>query len=410
MLSRKILKPTFIDLFAGCGGLSVGLEQAGFAPLLFNEINPSARKSYRNYITSKFDPKFINDVKQLTPEIIESLMSEWNSHGIKDIDLIAGGPPCWGYSKIGFRRTFNTDKINIGTNHLYNHMANVIKGVKPKMFLFENVSGLLSSRWTKAGRKGEIWENVRKTFQSIDGYSIASELIHCYDYGVPQNRPRIIMVGIRNDIGWNDMLDHPCLGRLPDKISEPVPSIYDMISDLVDPDYGKTLKTLKYPHAVKTDIQRELRTVNGKLSSKGMPLYNHEYSNHSSRIIKKFKYMQQNDGVIPESMKTKKFAQRVLNKNWQNGIPNITITSMPDDYVHYAQPRSLTVRECARLQTFPDDFIFCGPRTTGGRRRAGEPENNFETRDIPQYTQIGNAIPVMMAKKFGQHFIKIIGS
>ena len=141
-----------------------------------------------------------------------------------------------------------------------------------------------------------------------------------------------------------------------------------------------------------------------------MPVYNHEYSKHSPRIIEKFKYMQDNDGRIPEQMKTKKFAQKVLRKNWPNGKPNITITSLPDDYIHFSQPRSLSVRECARLQTFPDNFVFYGPRTTGGRRRAGEPENNFETRDIPQYTQIGNAIPVLMAKKFGKHFKDIINA
>ena len=107
-------------------------------------------------------------------------------------------------------------------------------------------------------------------------------------------------------------------------------------------------------------------------------------------------------------MKTKKFNQRVLPRKWLNGTPNITVTSLPDDYVHYEQPRSITVREWARLQTFPDYFEFCGPRTTGGRRRAGEPSNNFEGREIPQYTQIGNAVPVLMARKFGEHFMSIL--
>jgi len=398
----------FIDLFAGCGGLSVGLEQAGFVPLLFNEINPSARESYKNYISSKFDPRFIDDVKDLTPDITKSLVSEWKSNGIKDIDLIAGGPPCWGYSRIGHRRTFDTDKKNIGTNHLYNYMANVIENVKPKMFLFENVSGLLSSKWTKDGDKGEIWKDIMATFQNIDGYSIESDLIYCYDYGVPQNRPRVIMIGIRDDLGWTDNSDEPCFGRLPTKDKENAPTIDHLLSDLVDPNYKDSLITEKYPSPSKTSIQRELRTVDGKLLRKGMPLYNHEYSKHSPRIIEKFKYMQDNDGRIPEQMKTKKFAQKVLRKNWPNGKPNITITSLPDDYIHFSQPRSLSVRECARLQTFPDNFIFHGPRTTGGRRRAGEPENNFETRDIPQYTQIGNAVPVKMAKKFGKHFGDII--
>ena len=400
-------KKYFIDLFAGCGGLSVGLEQAGFVPILFNEINPSARESYKNYINKKFDPIFIEDVKEISKDIADSLKSEWRIKGITDVDLIAGGPPCWGYSNIGHRRTFDTDKKNIGTNHLYNYMANVIGYIKPKMFLFENVSGLLSSRWTKNGKKGEIWEDVLKTFQKIDGYSVSSELVHCYDFGVPQNRPRIIMIGIRNDLGWKNVLDEPCLGRLP-SANKIVPTVYDLLSDLVDPNYRERLETTKYPSAVKSDIQRKLRTVNGKLLKKGSPVFNHVYSNHSKRIIDKFDYMIKNKGRIPDHLKTKKFAQKLLTRKWPNGKPNITITSLPDDYVHFSQPRSLTVRECARLQTFPDDFIFYGPRTTGGRRRAGEPSNNFESRDIPQYTQIGNAIPVLMAKKFGLHFKEII--
>lgn len=409
MNSMKKKGNFFIDLFAGCGGLSIGLEQAGFKPLLFNEISPSAKSSYQHYVSNKqSDIKFIDDVKEITPETIKLLKSEWKSNGIKDIDLVAGGPPCWGYSKIGHRRTFDTDKKNIGTNHLYNYMAIAIKNFRPKIFLFENVSGLLTSKWTKNGNSGEIWIDIQNTFSSIDGYTIASELIHCYDYGVPQNRPRIIMVGIRNDMGWIDTLNDPCLGRLPQKDKTNAPTVADILSDLVDPDYKDELITHKYPHPAKTKIQRELRTVNGKLLQKGMHLYNHEYSNHSDRIIEKFDYMIKNNGEIPESLKTKKFGQKVLRENWPNGKPNITITSLPDDYVHFSQPRSLSVRECARLQTFPDDFIFYGPRTTGGRRRAGEPENNFETRDIPQYTQIGNAIPVLMAKKFGLHFKEII--
>ena len=94
---------------------------------------------------------------------------------LKDVDLIAGGPPCWGYSRIAHRRTFDTDKKNIGTNHLYNYMASVIKFVNPKMFLFENVHGLLSSRWTKNGEKGEIWKDVQTVFSNIEGYSICGD-------------------------------------------------------------------------------------------------------------------------------------------------------------------------------------------------------------------------------------------
>ena len=132
-----------------------------------------------------------------------------------------------------------------------------------------------------------------------------------------------------------------------------------------------------------------------------------EYSNHSDRVTSRFKYMLENNGKIEKSMTTKKFAQKLLLPQWKD-FPNITITGLPDDYVHYSQPRSLTVRECARIQGFPDWYQFCGPRTTGGLRRAGNPLIGVDDRELPKYTQIGNSVSVLLAKKIGQHFIKIL--
>ena len=112
------------------------------------------------------------------------------------------------------------------------------------------------------------------------------------------------------------------------------------------------------------------------------------------------------NGEIKDSMKTKKFDQRLLPPAWINGHPKITITSLPDDFVHFCQPRTLSVREWARLQTFPDWYQFYGPRTTGGRRRAGSPDEGNWDREVPHYTQIGNAVPVWLAYEIGKHFIK----
>jgi DNA (cytosine-5)-methyltransferase 1 len=115
-----------------------------------------------------------------------------------------------------------------------------------------------------------------------------------------------------------------------------------------------------------------------------------------------------NDSEIPEHMRTKKFAQRVLPRKWPEKGPTITATSMPDDYVHYSQPRILSVREWARLQMFPDWYLFKGPRTTGGRRRAGDPSAGLWERDVPKYTQIGNAVPVELARKVGRHLASLL--
>ena len=139
-------------------------------------------------------------------------------------------------------------------------------------------------------------------------------------------------------------------------------------------------------------------------------LYDKGKINAALIIAPKGVYKNWHEGEIPDHLKTKKFGQKVLNKKWPNRKPNITITSLPDDYVHFAQPRSLTVRECARLQTFPDWYIFAGKRTTGGLRRAGNPKAGLFDRELPKYTQIGNAVPVWLAEAIGCHFQKVLSS
>ena len=107
-------------------------------------------------------------------------------------------------------------------------------------------------------------------------------------------------------------------------------------------------------------------------------------------------------------MKTKKFSQKLLPINWGEGSPTITCCSNSDDYIHYSMPRALSVREWARLQTFPDHHLFSGPRTTGGVRRAGNPDKGIWDREVPKYTQIGNAVPPLLGKAIGDHLIEIL--
>ena len=133
-----------------------------------------------------------------------------------------------------------------------------------------------------------------------------------------------------------------------------------------------------------------------------------QYSNHSETVVRRFKHMLSHNGEIPQELKTKKFAQRVLPAIWDDKGPTITACSLPDDFVHYSQARSLTVREWARLQTFPDWYQFSGKRTTGGIRRAGNPRNGIYDREVPKYTQIGNAVPVKLAKFLAEEIKKQI--
>ena len=419
-----------IDLFAGCGGLSLGFEMAGFHPLLFSEINLNAAQTYM-LNRPGMDTIPVGDIYSLTDDNLRLLLEKWKLQGIDDIDIVCGGPPCQGYSGIGHRRTFKLEKQEIPSNQLYQEMVRVINFIRPKSFLFENVKGLLSGRWSKDGRKGEIFKDVLAAFRSIPGYRVEWELVHARDYGVPQNRPRVLIAGYRGDV-WRNYQEPSFLlqeeptpygtrgelagqaiekGFLPAKNGKPAPSLEDLLGDLIDPAFTTGGATTRYPAPATRPIQKWLRqNLDGKIMSKGQKVTEQEYSNHTAKVVKKFTHMIANGGEIPKHMRTKKFAQRLLPRQWNGTGPNITAASLADDYVHFAQPRVPTVREWARIQTFPDRYQFVGPRTTGGRRRAGDPDAGIWDREVPKYTQIGNAVPVLLANAIAKHFLSVLTS
>ena len=416
-------KLTFIDLFAGCGGLSLGIEQAGFFPLYVNEINDDALETYLKnreeeypHLRQKYQS---SDIKEVVAEeeyfewLLDEFKNDFGRNFRKDpVDLVVGGPPCQGYSGIGIRRSYSVEKKQLPSNHLYQDMAFFVHKVNPRMFLFENVEGLIRSRWTKDGKKGEIFEDVLKTFEGIPGYNVKFKLVRAKDYGVPQNRPRILIIGIKKDLVSNkgDEKDALKAEFLPEPTND-YPNIEDIFSDLIDSKFQYGGETLTYKKDATNPLQEEFRrNPRGKksISLKGDPLTEQEYSKHSEPVRERFHHMIKNNGVIPDNLKTKKFAQRLLPSTWGKNGPTITACSLPDDFVHYKQARSLTVREWARLQTFPDWYQFAGKRTTGGTRRAGNPRKNNFDREVPKYTQIGNAVPVKLAFKIGKHFESIL--
>ncbi len=413
LINKQVPMRTCIDLFSGCGGLSLGFELAGFKPLLFSEINKDAAATYK--ANRGDDVVEFGDIYSHSDKEIRALVKEWSKRGIHDVDVVAGGPPCQGYSGIGHRRTFDLEKKDIPSNQLYHQMVRFIKIVRPKIFLFENVGGLLSAKWSKAGENGEIFKDIVKEFLAIKGYTVRWQLVQSKEYGVPQRRPRVLIVGYRKNVF--DFHGKPAPsektviaptavadGFLP-KPTFNYPTIPELLGDLTEPKtkYGES--TNRYLCDPKNDVQTRLRTrVDGSLMAKGDPLTEQEYSNHKPNIRLKFQHMIDNEGRMEEHMRTKKFAQRVLPKIWGPAGPNITATSLPDDYVHYCEARIPTVREWARIQMFPDWYVFKGPRTTGGRRRAGDPDAGLWDRDVPRYTQIGNAVPVRLAQAIGKHF------
>ena len=249
-------RPTSIDLFAGCGGLARGLEWAGFECLAFNELNKDAADSFAANFPHAM--RFDGDLRSaLSNKVIKSTLEPLiEAHG--GLDLLTGGPPCQGYSGIGHRRTHAMNKHEIPTNHLYLEMVRVIKALKPRVFLFENVAGILSSTWydysaekrlvknwiknpsevtvsgirsfsdaysialggrrkadlldglftaitNKANQhqmanRGEIFRDVWASFSGLKGYVAQPTLLHAYGFGVPQNRPRVMIIGVRREL------------------------------------------------------------------------------------------------------------------------------------------------------------------------------------------------------------------
>ena len=415
---------TVVDLFAGCGGMSLGLEMAGFDPIFVSELHPDALATYvanRPNSLVALPENQANDILEysLNPRKLRNLAERLNSTTSGAVDLVVGGPPCQGYSGIGHRRTFvGLAKEDIPSNHLYREMAHFISAVSPKAFVFENVSGLLSARWTPEGQAGEIWKAVRAELAGIQGhangvsvgYTVRAEVVRARNYGVPQNRPRVLCVGIRNDL--EPMVNDDLLagGFLPEG-SNDWPDVVDVLGDLRDPAWTADLRmTDLYPHSADGTWPRYFRTrPDGELMRKGTPLSEQEYSHHNDRVRRRFELLQAGRS-LPQELITKKFAQRPLPPRWDDRGPTITVASLPDDYVHYADPRTLTVREWARLQTFPDWYEFKGKRTTGGRRRAGDPSVGDWSREVPKYTQIGNAVPVLLAKSVGLHLGRVLTS
>ncbi|MBG84113.1 MAG: DNA (cytosine-5-)-methyltransferase [Phycisphaerae bacterium] len=480
---------TVIDLFAGCGGLSLGLEKAGFETIGFTEIGKDAAKTFianRKKLSGiNVDQEDPNQADELFPNIDPRYTrNTWSltrkngkRRGRKDcsrldallgtgkerveVDLVVGGPPCQGYSRLGHRRTHAHNRDENPGNFLYESMAEVIEHAKPKMFVFENVQGLINAKWTNdSDCPGEVFEDVLRKFEKIgspkndDDYIIRWRLVRAYQYGVPQNRPRIIAIGIRRDVAeklrnkklielkdfdnnkrrdkvfsrvnqFRDRSENCDAGFHPEPLWDPngdndehaPPTPLEAIGDLIDAKYGKkSFESKEFAKSKYHDYKPEPKSYQEKMRKgmlKSTALTGHEYSNHSEAVIERFKKIIK-AGKAEGDNKNKKFSQRVLGekgqagKKWPGGKPNMTVTSMPDDYVHFKQPRSLTVREWARLQTFPDSYEFQGKRTTGGIRRAGNPLEGIHEREVPQYTQIGNAVPPRLAEAIGNHLLDLL--
>ena len=246
-------------------------------------------------------------------------------------------------------------------------------------------------------------------FERLEDYDIEPAEIEAHWYGVPQHRPRVLIIGIRKDVGRHDASAGLGGGLLPSPDGSP-PDPIDFLATSWTRTTGPE-EPVEYPVGAANEVQEEYRRDrHGHVRERGEPLSEHAYSNHHGESFRKFEYMpgtrRGGPGVRPDSQVLAARPPRplALARPDHNGYVHAR-----DDYVHFSQPRTLTVREWARLQTFPDWYEFSGKRTTGGRRRAGDPSRGRWEREVPKYTQIGNAVPVRLARALGRHLRVITG-
>jgi DNA (cytosine-5)-methyltransferase 1 len=320
MENKSQIPFSVVDLFAGCGGLSLGMENAGFTPVFVNEINPDAMATYlanRHHQLggkpfAEQDHLRCHDANELQGARLEKLVADLSALGLTlpdlaeaelasnkgNLDLLSGGPPCQGYSGIGHRRSYAVDKQDLPSNQLYGRMTKIIRRLRPRIFLFENVRGILTSKWTREGND-MIWPDVWDEFRKIPDYHVRYTLVRASDYGVPQNRPRVLLVGIRDDIVqassiinlFADDKDAVKCGLLPKGDPSEAPGIEELLSDLVDPAIRRALEeqafpqgkfeTREYPRAPQTQIQKKLRAAPPAHGARSGQLSDHEYSNHT---------------------------------------------------------------------------------------------------------------------------------
>jgi len=387
-------KFTSIDLFAGVGGLSLGLKNAGFEIIFANEFDLEAGTSFQqNFPDANV---VIDDIRKIN---LDKLSNQFSVK--KDIDLIVGGPPCQGFSMANRKRIENDER-----NLLFLEFVRFVNFFQPKCFLIENVLGMKSENVNQDSNESMVMDSMREYFHDL-GYAISFKTFKSEEHGVPQIRRRVIVVGTRleskkqhllsGEIGnlekiyySKDELTHQTKGNSQSSLFEfeteflSPPTVWDALSDLPRLNAGESKD--EYLSAPQNDYQKLMRAGNGLL-------LNHSATPHSSDVVKRIKLIKpgQNFQSLPDELKTKSHHSGAWGRLEKNSLcPTITTrfdTPSTGRVIHPVDNRTLSVREAARIQSFPDNFTFEGSRTSQGK-------------------QVGNSVPPLVAQSIGKMFIK----
>jgi DNA (cytosine-5)-methyltransferase 1 len=389
---------TFVDLFCGAGGFSDGLMLADhpqnyLTPIAASDVNPTAQLTYEHRFVKQLNigvKYFRRDVRDKT--LIGDLRQALSGRGLDSVDVVCGGPPCQGFALFGARQKADP------RNDLFRHYLKAIEVLAPAYFVMENVPGFMRMY---GGSAVDQMHEATATMTS-PSYSLAGPiLVNAADYGVPQTRERILFIGSRSDV--SPLTDLP-----PTHPEGAFTTAGEALGDLAFLRPWESAGEYDDDWPAASSFQAESRR--GRLYAKlgvpndGCQVQNHEAARHSPEVIARFSLIRPGEGLesIPEGAWNRYLSTR---KKWCVRIaedsPANTVVTLPDDLVHPSQPRILTVREAARLQSFDDTFTFLGPRATGG----GGAGNKKRNEEVPQYSQVGNAVPPLMAKAIGERLI-----
>ena len=414
--------PRFIDLFAGCGGFSLGFCQAGWQGVFAVERDLSAFKTFsHNFLEAQcahpFDwptawlPKKNFDIRRVLKKYRTELLKMRGS-----IDAVIGGPPCQGFSFAGYRR--RTDSRNL----LFRAYMEFVRTVQPRFVLIENVRGICIEHGKKErlrrGRGRPAVPFAKRIVNALKdlGYCVREpELIQASDFGVPQRRPRVFFFAyLKNSISGPAELFQTLYafrrGFLQERslpVSRPV-HVEEATSDLleehgsVECDDKSSPKGFELGTYGRRESKYQSLLRNGHRP--GVAAQSHRFAKHKRKTKNRFKKIQKQ---CRKGVQLHQRDRQELDISKHVVVPlkgdqlGHTLTTLPDDYIHYSEPRILTVREYARLQSFPDEFLFDGPFTSGGDRRKNT---------CPRYTQIGNAVPPLLGEALALALLKIRGT
>lgn len=382
-----------VDLFAGAGGLSLGFEKEGFQIALAVEKDAWAVETYKR------NHKNGNIVEGDIAALEDTFFRKYRGK----VDVVMGGPPCQGFSIAASNRRKKDDTRNA----LYKQFLRVVAAISPKIVLIENVKEIVGYKLPDGTR---IVDDIT-AFLKNEGYALDYQVLDCKNYGVPQDRRRFFCLAVKRDF----VSQAYALSDLMREFAARQISFYEAVSDLPRVASREIPEgaVMSYTCSPRNEFQRLMRGGCNEL-------HNHVPMRHTPKTVEKFAYLLKSGGekdCLPAYLKPhvrgdiKQISDSSYSQNHRiidrdKVSPTIT-ASFYSSFIHPEQPRNLTVREAARIQTFPDDFVFWGKKTTLSKKLLAK-KGIVEELHLDQFNQVGNAVPPIMASHLARICVKIL--